>query len=229
MILQKRDWEILKICYEHHFLLMKQVERFFFKGKHPQKARQRILELGKAGLVERVPTEILGISNRLMIRLTQLGIKTVRSQYTYDIYQPKRINLSIQEHDAYLISVRLRLLEIWQATWIRGSVLGDDIYKVKPDGVIHLSSGKSVVIEVESKVQPHEKLLQHFGRHASSDFFLILYVASYEELFKHLKNNLDKNPVQAPIGIISFKTLLSDAPIFWCQKGEICLDKLKDA
>ncbi len=228
MILQTRDREILKICYEHHFLLMKHVERFFFKGKHPQKARQRILELGKAGLVERVPTSVLGISNRLMIRLTVKGIETVRSQYPHELYQPKRINLAIQEHDAYLIAARLRLMEIWDATWIPSSVLDKDEYKEKPDGLIRFASGREVAIEIETKAQSYEKLQKHFRRNESHGFFLTLYVASYDGLFNYLKNNLEKNPIKVPIGIITHKTLLSDSPSFWCQKGEILLNKQRE-
>ena len=70
-VIQERDREILKRCYEQQFLLREHVEHSFFKGAEARNARQRILEMERVGWVKK--ERIAGLTQRQIIRLTRTG------------------------------------------------------------------------------------------------------------------------------------------------------------
>ena len=113
MILQERDRSLLQVCSEHQFLMFEHVEHFFFPDASARRARERLLELERAGLIRR--EKPISVADRTVIRVTPEGQRLVAPQTRKNV-QIRKLDLSTLEHDAHVASLRLRLAQLWMGS-----------------------------------------------------------------------------------------------------------------
>lgn len=221
--LQSRDREILSLCYEHQFLLMEHVS-VFFKEKGERRAYERVQELEGAGLLRREPSLIFGSSR--VIRLTKLGVDTVRGTYAVPIPQIKRLNLTTLQHDAIVTSVRLRLKEVWDGAWVPERLLKKAEFPEVPDGLVVFPSGRRLAIEVENSLKGKARFLGLLNRWSASQAFLILYIATTPRLFETLKGYIGegpKSPKSPVFGLVQWDDLRDGVPHSFSAHGALDL------
>lgn len=222
VILQNRDREILRLCYEHQFLLMEHLKGAFFKGKSKQKLYERVQELEKAGLLRREKIFILG--REQVLRLTQDGERTIREHFQFAIPQYRRLPLDTLAHDALVVSVRLRLREIWDGTWVPETLLKQNEYQRIPDGIIAFPGGKQVAIEVENSLKGKSRflsLMKTWGQHPNVG--MVLYISTTKSLYSNLHGYIVEGPRKPIFALVSWDELRSGTPKAFSIHGEIDL------
>src|SRR4051812_27917927 len=106
--LQKRDYEILKLCYEQRFLTREHFSTFF-NGHHCHQYR-RLEELEQAGFIRKEVYPAMG--RKPILRLTPIAEKRVQHRFGINFPPLKAPNLNVLEHDSLVTSVRLRLEQL---------------------------------------------------------------------------------------------------------------------
>jgi hypothetical protein len=219
--IQKRDLEILACCQDQQFLTHGHVQRFFFKGAHERKARERVRELEGVGLLTQVPLRQPGQPK--IIRLTKQGLGLIEEKRQVRVNALKVLNLNTLEHDAIVTSVRLRLAEFWDATWIPEQVLKASSPIEIPDGIFSFPSGAQVMVEVENSRKDRPRFHRLLERWRDVQPMLVLYVATSPALFREIKSWIEDGPQDLPIGLVEWGELETGEPLIWTQRGELAL------
>ena len=120
-----------------------------------------------------------------------------------------------------LTSVRLRLHELWTGSWLPERVLKRQEFPQIPDGVFIFSSDKKVAVEVENSIKHRARLLALLERWRRVNVKLVLYVATSDFLFSHLKRCLADGPRTVPLALIHYQNLLAPNPVVWTRTGEV--------
>ncbi len=226
--LQFRDERILRICLEQGFLFLEHIEEFFFSGSSPQAARERILELEKAGFIERHRSPLSG--TRALIRLTDMGMSIAKPLLSRHVPPMQRLVLSQLNHDAYVSTARLALekhLKAEAKEWIpERAIRLPDMNRV-PDGVLILNNGISIAIEVENSIKGASRfrrlLLQWMNRPTAS---LLLYVATSESIEVSVVRRLSELEAPEKIRVVNIDSLRFDREPE-CHDYKYCMS-LKD-
>ena len=224
VVIQNRDREILRVCYEQQFLLFEHLEQFFFKGKVRQKVYERIKELEKIDLIQREQSIAFG-RNRV-IRLTQNGVGLVRAGLPVAIPQFRKLNLQTLVHDAIVTSVRLRLAELWDGKWIPEGLLKKKEYLQIPDGIVAFTSGKKIAIEIENSLKGKtrfQELMNTWANGSGTEVGLVLYVATTPTLFKSIEVYLTEAPRKPIFALVEWEQLRTGAPKVVSPHGVIDL------
>lgn len=225
VVIQERDRELLKCCYEQQFLMMEQVGRYYFKGGNRSAAYRRVQLLERAGFLRRECHAVLG--GKAIIRLTKAGAELARTMSPADVSQVTTLPMATLTHDALVTSVRLRLQEFWTGTWLPEKALRREEFEQVPDGVFVFSSGKKVAVEVENSPKGKSRLMEHLGswaRHSPGKrVFFVLYIATGSGIESLLRRSIKDCSSQAPIAVVSWPELESQKPPIWTAKGEIDL------
>jgi len=219
MIIQERDREILRCCYEQQFMVVEQVKRYFFKDRLECNAYVRIQELERAGLVKREQT--LTLDGRRIIRLTREGLRYVRNFHPVEIPQAKTIDQSTMRHDAIVASVSLRLREFWDATWIPERALKKGDYAQIPDGIFVFNSGTKVAVEVENSQKYRTRFMGILERWRDTDIEMVLFVTTAPHIFRLLQTYLKEAPKNILFGLADWDALKQGAPEVWSTEGVI--------
>lgn len=220
MILQTRDREFLRVCYEHQFLLVDHLRETFFKGKSKQALYLRIQKLEKAGVLKK--ENILGHAQ--VLRLTEAGEKLTRSHVQLELPRQRALPLDTLTHDALVISVRLRLRELWDGTWVPEILLKQNEYPRIPDGVVAFPGGKQIAIEVENSLKGKSRflsLMKIWGKHPNVG--MVLYVTTTKSLYSNLKGYISEGPKKPIFALVSWDELRSGTPKAFSIHGEIDL------
>lgn len=221
MKLQQRDLEILCCCYEQQFLTIEQIEGFYFKSAHGNKARERVRELSKAGLVRTEKSQLASIGK--IVRLTKAGEKLAAANVALAVPQARKLDLATLMHDSIVTSVRLRLRELWDGRWIPERALRDK-YEIIPDGIVQFESGFSIAVEIENSLKGKARflgLIETWSKVESVS--LILYVATSRQLERLIHGYLQERSVEKMFGLVCWDDLKAGVPAVQSPAGALPL------
>ena len=219
--IQGRDLEILRLCYEQQFLLSQQIESYFFETKTPQNARRRLRELEAAGLIIRSTLQLS--TQKALIRLSAKGLKFIEGSHPFLVPQVKKVDLRTFHHDAHVTEVRLRLLQFWEGIWIPERALKSEDFPQIPDGVIELTSGKRVAVEVENSVKGIKRFHRNLERWLKVEVNLILFVPTSSSLEALVHKYLSSFRSSIPAGCVTVSQLKERSPLIWTREGNLSL------
>ena len=218
--LQPRDREILRVCYEQGFLIPEHIEKFFFTGKSNQSARERVLELEKAGFISRPDSPIFG--RRRIIRLTEIGECIAIEGHSLEVNYLRRLVPSNLMHDATVTALSLRLKQLFNGDWIpEKAIKAIDTPRI-PDGLFVLASGDSVALELENSAKGKARflrMLKTWMQNPGADF--LLFVATTDALKQMIKRYLELLPGTQKIGVILWSELRISTPAISTVSREI--------
>ena len=220
MQLQERDKKIMQCCHEQGFLGTDLVEQYFFQSMD-RRARERILELERAGFIQRAAAAVL--KGRRIIRLTRRGHDIVRETDPFNLPMARRLDLSTLAHDHFVSSVRLRLQELWSGTWIPERALKSDEFIRIPDGVFLFPSGRKIAVELENSAKHRPRFLKLLQGWLRGDITMVLFVVTSAPLFALLKKYLADGPKDFPFALVEWEQLKAGTPKAWSIRGEINL------
>jgi len=218
MVIQERDREILRRCYEQQFLLIDHVVRYFFKGSW-RRAYERMQELEEAGLIRREPFFATGPKS--VIRLGRHGLGISSQLHPVEIKQNVRIDPFTVEHDALVTSVALRLHQLWDGVWVPERALKQGEYDQIPDGVFVFESGNQVAIEVENTLKGKTRFIRLLNRWRFDKMRLILFVATKPHIYQAIQRFLMEGPSGIPFALTLWSELDQGEPYAWCPKGNL--------
>ncbi|MGZ3731473.1 MAG: hypothetical protein ACXVB9_07375 [Bdellovibrionota bacterium] len=217
--IQKRDLKILKLCYEQQFLLVSHIKDYLFEGNYVE-AKRRVRELKAAGLLEENP---LKHRRAKLIQLTTTGKRLAADQSAIEAGFTK-IDPVLVEHDSIVTEVRLRLEQCWKGLWIPERALRAENLEEVPDGVMLFESGKKIAIEVENSLKGRTRFSERLKRwNAAEGTYIVLYVATNEEIYLHLKSWLEGTPHPPLFCLMRYTQLRNSEPEVWSTLGVINL------
>ncbi|MFH0984435.1 MAG: hypothetical protein V1882_02745 [Candidatus Omnitrophota bacterium] len=149
MIITERDTEILKMCLEQKFLLLRQIAKRFFpeSGNVYKVPARRVNLLMKHGYLRAVKPRV---SHETLYLTTSSGVKYLKSLNLSSGLRPLRnVDLKTYEHDVWVTEVRIIMEEAW-FEWTSERVLRKEAKRQKvPDGMIFSGDRYSFLVEVE--------------------------------------------------------------------------------
>ena len=185
--LQERDYTILRICYEQRFLTREHIQTFF--GAHRSESYRRTGELEKSRFLMRKYYPIAG--RNYVMQLTQLGQQLVQDKFGIEFPALKPANLNTLSHDILVTSVRLRLSQFWNATFVPERAIQAKEFPQIADGIFFFPSGKGIAIEVENSDKGRTRFLNRLERWKDTpSIAFILYVTPHLPLFKIISRYL---------------------------------------
>ena len=183
IILQPRDYEILKYILEQKFCSLEAIYFRFFDlranesdslPKNLWTVRQRLLKLRSCALIK---TEKVLSSGKAHFLLTPLGFKAIGDYFdeTIVIKPTKKIDFSLYEHDVRVLMIRSFLEKRGKAKkwfsekWLRNNTLyiGEHGHRfskdLRPDAVFVNSRGERVALEFEMSRKGIRRLKKKYG------------------------------------------------------------------
>ncbi len=219
IILQERDREILKFCYEQQFITIEHVMLGFFEGRYKDASR-RLGQLAQAKFLKEEDSGFL-VSKQKFYRLTKLGRHAAESSCANFIPQKRFLAHSTLMHDSFVSLVRIRLSELWDATWIPESAAKKYELSEVPDGIVLFESGKQVAIEVENSIKGRQRFESRLHAWKNTQITLVLYIATSEALDSTLRSYLKSAPAKPHFGLTTWERLKSSTPVLWSPNGSI--------
>ena len=219
VILQERDREIMRTCYEQQFLLSEHVQRYFFHGIADRVVRKRLERLEGAGLLRREKHWLTGESR--VIRLTRLGLRAIEEDIVIEVPQVRKPDVRTLLHDAIVTSVRLRLGELWTGSWLPERAIKQEDFPQIPDGLFIFPSHKKVAVEVENSAKSRGRFLATMERWRRVNVKLVLYVATKPDVFQTIQRFIPEGPRQVPFALVSWEDLKSGTPPVWTPDGSV--------
>jgi len=225
--IQERDQRLLRVIYEQQFVLMSQIERWFFGKQSARRARQRIQVLSEAGWLQRVESPL--IKHARIIRLTKSGVSIAETDRVERIPQTRTLDVSTLLHDSIVTSVRLRLEELWDAFWVPERLIKAEQFSHIPDGLVIFDASRlQVAVEVENSPKGPKRFHEIQQRWRGSKVELILYVASSPTMFRIVQNYLKTGPQDLPFALVLWSELEAGVPHAWTVAGEIDVFSRRD-
>jgi hypothetical protein len=145
-----RDLDIVQLCYEQQFLTVDHLLPLF-RGGQKDVVLRRIKKLQGAGLVTLEKAHV-SVGRTSLLRLTKKGDQLGAMRSGYDMPRAHSLDYRTLEHDALVTTLRLRLREFWDFTWVPERALKDR-YKIVPDGLVQFASGVTFAVEVENTMK----------------------------------------------------------------------------
>src|SRR6185436_9468757 len=93
-------------------------------------------------------------------------------------------------HDWNVTENRLRLCELFDATWIPEKALKTHTLKKIPDGILLFQSGKRIAVEVENSIKAKDRYQQMWREWEQHDFVLVLYIATTDAVYRSLEKQM---------------------------------------
>lgn len=192
IILQDRDYEVLRYILEQKFLSREQIGKWFYKS--PIQSKKRLWELGLSGYI-RKESVVSNLKDHFLI--TNLGVIALLERGVNGIKPVDSIDIRFYYHNKTLTDIRLLFESIGLAKdWKTERALkseggfevilkpkGDDRIKV-PDGAFLSPSGKNIVLELEltPKVSDlYKEILKGYLESPNVD--RVFYIVKGEDLF----------------------------------------------
>ena len=219
--LQKRDYEILKLCYEQRVVTTEHLRDFVLKEVGERVARRRVQRLEESGVIQRKAN--LQLNQSRLIQLTRQGVQLAQTHAAVSIPQVRKQDLNTVLHDACVTSVRLRLEALWDGDWLSESVLKAEGFRLIPDGLWTFPNQSQVAVEIERSNKGQKRFRELLARWKDSEVSLILYIAVGEVLHRQIKAYLQKEANDLPVGLVQYEALLQEAPQIWTRLGEVDL------
>jgi len=194
VFIQERDRKLLQLAYEHQFVSTNQIRRVLFKNVHMSECYRRLKELEQSGFITRTAPITAGTG--AYVRVTPDGASAARGISIYEVPQ-NRLNLYAIAHDMLVLDARVRLLELFNdAIWTPEQTIKKDWAPSRlssycyddlqyPDGVMTLSNGNRIAIELENAAKSKERYGQIFRKWSRSDKVeYVMYIATSEQIKK---------------------------------------------
>ena len=217
--LQARDRYLIHLTYEQQFIGVDQAHEFIYSSMETREKQRRISELEQAGIIRR--EKGLGYDRAGIIRLTQSGLKLAEVERAERVPQLRRISVQTFLHDSIVTSVRLRLSQLWNATWIPERLIKSESFAHIPDGVLVFPSGSIVAVEVENSPKGPKRFREIQERWRANPIKLCLYVASSEIMARVVRKYMEGGPRDLPFGLVNWQDLKKGKPTVWMPQGEI--------
>jgi hypothetical protein len=218
VVLTERDREILKLCFEQQFLLMKHVRHFFPNAKE-RRVEVRVLKLIRSGFVRREFYPEFG--QVAVLRLTNRGVQVAQLAGARNLKPAIRINPKTLDHDAKVTSARLRLLQFWNANFIPERAIKAKNIPEVPDGIFFFPSGRGVALEVENSDKGRTRFLRLLERWKETpSIALVLFVVSHPKLHGAILRNLQTAACEQAVGVVRYDDLMTGKPLVWTTHGE---------
>lgn len=220
MELQQRDKEILTLCYEQRFLLIRHITEYFFKRNYGE-AKRRVRELKKANLIQDANAQL---GRHKVLELTRTGRQLADSHSRIGPLRRHEIDEGTLEHDAYVTEARLLIHKHWDGYWVpEHALVGENLREI-PDGLwIFDESEKQVVIEVENSLKGRTR----FERRIKRWFYdpktaMVIFIATKEEIYYSLARFLESVPQRPAFMVMTLENLKSEEPWAWSpHQGEV--------
>lgn len=145
IILQDRDYEVLRHILEQKFLSRDQIIRWLYKSKD---ANKRLWEIGLAGYIKKGP---IALSSKDHFLIAGLGLRALAERGVNGIRPASSIDIRFYFHDRTVTDMRLLFESIGLAKdWKSEKVLRSELGSLKvPDGVFLSPAGKKIALELE--------------------------------------------------------------------------------
>jgi DNA-binding MarR family transcriptional regulator len=218
MRIQDRDLKVLRLAYDHGFLLSRHAEKYFTSYSI---TRRRISILEYAGLIIQKQSPIW--ARERLIVLTRIGRVVAETKLTYRILHPVKIRPGRLLHDAELIRARLRLDELWQGRFVPEALLppAQDV----PDCAYAFDSGRKFYVELENTHKAKDRFIGRLRR--MGDATAVLYIATTAEVERSIRRRLELIP-EAPAGVLLLEELERPAPKLWSHRNQLSLFHRRD-
>jgi len=198
----------------------------FFKTSCKRKAYERINELEKIGFIKQERSQFL---NKNIIKITQSGANYIKSDLSHDLKTHRRIDSRHIIHDSLVTSIRLRLKDFWDFTWIPERAIKEGQYIQVPDGLVVLRSKKIIAIECENSLKSKRMYLDNFNKWKKSDILMVLYVTTKPTITKSIKNSILQSGVNdMPLCVVEWGVLKKGVPSVWSTRGELDIFKRRE-
>ncbi len=149
MIITKRDTEILRLCLEQKFLLLRHIARKFFpKSRSIYKVpARRVNLLMKHGYLRAIKPRV---GHETLYLTTARGVSHLKSQeLSSGLRTVENVDLKTYDHDVWVTDVRI-IMEQAPFDWTSERILRKRAERCKvPDGVLTSADHHSFFVEVE--------------------------------------------------------------------------------
>lgn len=218
MQIRDRDLRVLRLAYDHGFVLSRHAELYFANYSN---TRRRLSILEATGLISQKPSPIW--AKEKLIVLTHVGRMVAETKLAYRIKYPVRIRPGRLLHDAALIQARQRLDKLWHGRFIPEALLPHD--QDLPDGAYVFDSGRKFYLELENTVKGSDRFIGRLRR--LTDATAVLYVATSTEVERSVRKRLSAVP-EAPAGVLLLEELAQENPMLWSYGNKLSLFHRKD-
>lgn len=202
------------------FISATQVEHYFFIRADQRRARERMLELERAGYIRR--QKIYGETPTTLLRLTPSGLSIISKRNEFQINPRSKVDLVTLEHDLRLIDIRMRVDEHWtNYLWIPEKAIRRAEYPEIPDALCIFKSGRIIAIELENSMKSEERIIRLLSRWRNTDVSLVLYFTTTPGIFKKFLKIIKSHEFETPIGVVDYDTFFTARPTAWGKEGEI--------
>jgi hypothetical protein len=115
--------------------------------------------------------------------LSELGFSSVNSTLSWDVARDlkplRRLNPKILDHDAKVTSARLRILQLWNATFVPERAIKAKDFPEIPDGIFFFPSGRGVALEIENSDKGRARFLRLLERWKDTPSITLATSASF--------------------------------------------------
>lgn len=219
IILQDRDYGVLRYILEQKFMSREQIEKWFYKSQDISRNR-----LWKLIFSKYIKKEHVALSSKDHFLITTLGLMALAERGVNSIRPAKSIDIRFYYHNKTLTDIRLLFENIGLArNWKTERTLkseggfevilkskGDDRIKV-PDGVFLSPAGKRIAFELELAPKENSRYKKILAGYQNVD--RVFYVVRGEALFNRLRGLMTNKMLISRLEDIE-KDALS-AEVFW--------------
>jgi hypothetical protein len=209
VILQDRDYEVLKYILEQKFLSREQIEKWFYKTNDV--LRNRLWELMLSGYLKKEP---VALSSKDHFLIAGLGLRALAERGVNGIRPAKSIDIRFYFHDRAVTDIRLLFEDMGLAKdWKSERVLKAEIGSLKkiPDGMFLSPAGKRIAFELELAPKENSRYKKILAGYQNVD--RVFYVVRGEALFNRLRGLMTNKMLISRLEDIE-KDALS-AEVFW--------------
>ncbi len=213
MELQQRDKDILTLCYEQRFLLIKHISQYYFKSNYSE-AKRRVRELKKANLLREAGARL---GRNKVLELTKEGRKLADSYSRIGPLPRYDLDPATLEHNAYVTEARLLIQKRWEGHWVPEHALRVENPREIPDGIfIFEETENEAIIEVENSLKGRKR----FESRIRSWFHgrktvLVIFIATSNEIYNNLARFLEKAPERPAHIVMTLEDLNTEEPGGW--------------
>lgn len=221
IVIQNRDRELLRLCYEQQFLMTDHIQHYFRSGSY-RACRMRVQELVEHKFLREESNSIFG--RKPVYRTTSIGTQIALESGAI-VHNPVRtLQLTTLVHDSLVTSVRLKLETLWDGRFVCERAIKSKDFKQIPDGIFFFPSGRGIAIEVENSDKGKSRFTRLLSRWQDTPGILfVLYVATSDYLCKSIKKCLPNGPIDQPMGVVTWEILKDGTPLVWTPRGEVDL------
>lgn len=216
IILQDRDYEVLRYILEQKFLSREQVTKWFYKS--PFMSQVRLRELG---LLRYLKKEPVALNSKDHFLITGLGLMALAERGVNGIRPAKSIDIRFYFHDRTVTDIRLLFEDIglakdWKSERVLKAEIGSFLSarqagKKIPDGMFLSPAGKRIAFELELVPKENSRYRKILAGYQNVD--RVFYMVRGEALFNRLRGLMTNKMLISRLEDIEKDAL--KAEVFW--------------